>query len=163
MSKEESMVYVFDTAPLIVLFEYFYPATFPRLWQLFNELVDCLRVVSVREVANEIGRYAGQNRLTQWTKANPSFFPIPTSDEMTYVSEIFKQPHFQAMIEKRKRLEGQPVADPFVIARARALSGCVVAKEKYKPNAAKIPNICAHFKVDYSDLEGFMKRMGWAF
>jgi len=31
-------------------------------------------------------------------------------------------------------------------------------EETYKDNAAKIPNICDYFKVDYLNLEGFLQR-----
>lgn len=32
-----------------------------------------------------------------------------------------------------------------------------------QPNAAKIPNVCAHFKIPCIDLEEFMHRQGWTF
>ncbi len=56
-----------------------------------------------------------------------------------------------------------PVADPFVIACARVNSGTVVSQEKFKPNAAKIPNVCAHFAIPCMDLEGFMRAQNWSF
>ena len=54
-------------------------------------------------------------------------------------------------------------ADAFVVARAYAIGGTVVTAERLKPNAVKVPNICAHFKVPCLDLEGFMEREGWEF
>ena len=38
-----------------------------------------------------------------------------------------------------------------------------LTKEKLKPNAVKIPNICEHFMVPYLDLEGFMEKEDWTF
>jgi Domain of unknown function (DUF4411) len=35
--------------------------------------------------------------------------------------------------------------------------------EMLKPNGAKIPNICEHFKVDWRTLEQFMEEQGWEF
>lgn len=35
--------------------------------------------------------------------------------------------------------------------------------EQLKPNAAKIPNICQHFKVPCVDLEDFMEQEDWVF
>jgi len=67
------------------------------------------------------------------------------------------------MIRKQERLKGKPVADPFVIARAKILDACVVTQEKNTENAAKIPNVCDHFGIDCINLEGFMKKESWTF
>ena len=32
-----------------------------------------------------------------------------------------------------------------------------------KKNAGKIPNVCEHFGVDWTNVEGFMAREGWTF
>jgi hypothetical protein len=84
--------------------------------------------------------------------------------ELDCVRRIFEVEHFQAMIRTKERLRGRPVADPFVVARAWCLdAGCVVTTESHKPNAAKIPNVCDHFGVDWTTLEGFMERERWTF
>ena len=79
------------------------------------------------------------------------------------VAEIFKVTHYQAMIRKKERLKGKPVADPFVIAKAKVCNGWVVTREKWKENSAQIPNVCEHFGVPCMNLEGFMKKEGWTF
>jgi len=35
--------------------------------------------------------------------------------------------------------------------------------EQFRPNAAKIPNICKHFNVPCLDLRGFMAKEKWVF
>jgi hypothetical protein len=55
------------------------------------------------------------------------------------------------------------VADPFVLAKAQAIGGCVITTEKYKKNAAQIPNVCEHFNIPCMDLEWFMKEEDWTF
>lgn len=157
------MTYVFDTGPLIDLFEHYYEARFPSLWAEFDGLVSAGRLLSVREASKEIEAYYKEDRLKVWATLNRGVFEQSTEAELAYVSEIFKVPHFLQMIESKKILEGRPVADPFVIARARAISGCVVTTERLKPNAAKIPNVCEHFGIDCTNLEGFMEREGWSF
>lgn len=82
---------------------------------------------------------------------------------MDFVSEIFKIQHFQTLISNKARLYGKPVADPFVIAKAKAISGCVVSEERYKENSAKIPNVCEHFKIPCISLEEFMEKENWRF
>lgn len=155
-------VYVFDSGPLIILFKHYYLQRFPSLWEQFDEMVNGGRITSTREVFNELEGH--EDKLTNWCKAHRQVFVTPTTAELNAVREIFNVEHFQAMIRKKERLRGKPVADPFVIARARCLeNGCVITTENNSPNAAKIPNVCHHFKVDCTDLEGFMERENWRF
>lgn len=155
------MTYVFDSSSLIVLFRHYYPKRFPTLWENFNALVSNQTVVSVREVKNEL---EGQSdRLSVWVKDHPELFQIPTVEELGFVADIFKVTHFQTLIRKKERLRGKPVADPFVIAKAKISGACVVTQEKLKENAAQIPNVCKHFGIHYCDLEGFMERENWMF
>jgi hypothetical protein len=79
------------------------------------------------------------------------------------VAEIFRISHFQGLIGQKQRLKGDPVADPFVIACAKVRGGSVVTEEQFKPNAAKIPNVCQHFNVPCIDLEEFMHQQKWSF
>jgi len=126
-------------------------------------LIASQRVLSTREVANEITSFHARTRLTQWVSKKADLFSPPSELEFHYVEEIFRQRHFQQLIDKRAMFSGRPVADPFVIAKARAVGGTVVTTEKHKPNAAQIPNICEYFGVDCVGLEGFMEREGWRF
>lgn len=156
------MKYVFDSNSLINLFRHYYPQRFPSLWERFDSLVHEGKLVSVREVFNEIG--SSDDGLGAWAKKQKSaLFLEPTVEEFRFVTEIFKVTHFQDMIRKKERLKGKPVADPFVIARAKVLDACVVTEEKYTKNAAKIPNVCGHFNIPCIKLEGFMKEEGWVF
>ena len=96
-------------------------------------------------------------------KRNRNIFIQPSPEELAFIAEIFKVKHFQMLVRTAERLEGKPVADPFVIAKAKIIQGCVVTDEKLKPNAAKIPNVCEYFGVAYRNLEGFMERENWTF
>jgi len=156
------MIYVFDSSPLIDLFRYYYPDRFPSLWENFDALVLERRIISVREVRNELDGYG--DRLSDWVKDHRELFSTPTTDELSFVAEIFKVAHFQMLVRKKERLQGKPVADPFVIAKAQALAeGCVVTQEIKKPNAARIPNVCEHFGIPCLNLEAFMENEKWRF
>lgn len=155
------MIYVFDSSTLIDLFRYYYPDRFPSLWDKFAETVTAKNICSVREVRNEIGQR--NDRLSEWAKMNRDFFHSPNSEEMQFVAQIFAVSHFQMLIRKQERLQGKPVADPFVIAKAKILEGCVVTEEVLKPHGARIPNVCQHFGIDCLNLEGFMERENWTF
>jgi len=155
------MIYVFDNCPLIDLFRHYYLQRFPTLWKNFDTLVLAQKIISVREVFNELEDY--EDRLADWVKNHRDLFVQPTVDELDFVTEIFKVTHFQTLIREKERLQGKPVADPFVIAKAKVINGCVVTQEKLKDNAAKIPNVCEHFKIPCIDLEKFMENENWEF
>lgn len=156
------MVYVFDTSALSALFKNFYPDIFTSLWELFDELVDDGNLISTREAGREI-MDSSIDSLLDWHKDNKDIFHTPTAAEGLFVAEIYKVPHFQQNIEKRKLLNGGKNADPFIIAKASVIQGTVVTTEKFKPNATKIPNICKKFDVNCMSLEEFMAKEGWKF
>lgn len=155
------MIYIFDTSSLRVLGNY-YPDRFPSFWKRFEAAINAGEIRSVREVYNELQHYANV-WLRQWADRNRALFAKPGPAEMAFVREIFEVGHFRTLVGERQRLRGQPVADPFLVAAASVLDGCVVTEESNRPNAAKIPNVCAHFDIDCVNVEGFFERHGWTF
>lgn len=131
------------------------------MWDKYDGLIKKGSIISVREVAKEIAE--GDGLLTEWAKNHKKVFQEPSAEEALFLLEIFKIRNFQQALEQKKRLRGGAFADPFVIAKAKILNCTVVTEEKLKPNAAKIPNICKHFKVDCINLESFMEKEGWKF
>jgi Domain of unknown function (DUF4411) len=155
------MIYVFDTSAFIRLNSY-YPDVFPAFWEQFDQAVAARDIISTREVLRELDREDPDHVLT-WAKRNLDVFAMPTGDETKFVGLILAVPHFQQLIGTKARLTGTPVADPFVIACAAIRNGTVVTEEKLKQNAAKIPNVCQHFNVQCTNLENFMRAVGWSF
>ena len=157
------MSYVFDSGPLIDLFRHYYPNRFPTLWSKCDALVTDGMIVSVREVYREITSFNEDDQLIHWARGNKALFYEPTAAEMLFVQEVFRIQHFQALVRKKERLQGKPVADPFVAAKAKVENRCVVTTESNKPNAARLPNVCDAFGILCIDLETFMQRENWAF
>lgn len=156
------MIYVFDTSSIRSL-QHFYPSVFKTIWDGLDGLVQQQNLISTREVWNELGRQNVSVDVLAWAKQNKQIFTTPNAAELQFVAQIFQIKHFQSLIGEQQRLKGTPVADPFVIACAKIKGGAVVTEEQLKPNAAKIPNVCAHFNVPCIDLERFMQQQGWAF
>lgn len=156
------MPFAFDTNSLRVLGNY-YPERFPSFWTRFEEEIGQGGVFSVREVLNELERQDKTSWLWGWAKSRREFFRSPTPAETAFVGRIFTVAHFRELVGGRQRLLGQPVADPFLVAAGHVHGCCVVTEEANKPNAAKIPNVCTHFKVDFTNVEGFLERMDWRF
>lgn len=157
------MGYVIDTNALIHLFDNFYLSRFPSMWSLFDEMVDSGRLLSVREALHEIASYQGTSRLLDWADQHQWVFEQPTAEESEFVGRIFAVRHFQQLINKKKMLSGGYVADPFVVAKAKVQDRVVLTREKFKANAAKIPNVCEHFGVPCVGIEEFMVRENWVF
>ena len=155
------MRYIFDSGPLIDMFYHYYRQRFPSLWQLFDNMIESNLITSTREVFNELTNR--DDSLSNWCEEQQQLFVIPNEIEQGFVRDIFSNPHFQGVLHKKEILLGKPVADPFVVARAKNIGGCVVTTEKYRPNAPKIPNICEEFDVECVNLEEFMEREEWQF
>lgn len=156
------MVFILDTNSIRVIGN-FYPERFPSFWDKFNGLVGEGRILSVREVYRELDHQVVKPSLREWVESHKNIFLIPTQAETEFVGQFFLIPHFQTLIQQRNQLTGSPVADPFVIASAYIKGGCVVSEESFKENSAKIPNICAHFGVNCTNIEGLMEREKWEF
>jgi hypothetical protein len=156
------MIYVFDSNSLITLGQ-FYPSRFPTLWTAIDEMVANGDLVSVREVYRELHLYADTDAISEWAERNKHIFLPPEPIEARFVTKVLGVPHFRSLISKQSMLEGKPVADPFVIAAAKHFPGTVVTEERYRPNAAKVPNVCRHFGVPCINLEQFMDTQGWTF
>lgn len=156
------MSYSFDNSPLSVLFKNYYRRRFPSLWRRFDSLVEEGRLLSTREVLREIENGAPES-LRDWAANNHALFPAPTAAEGAFVAQVYRIPQFQQNIELQKILRGGLNADAFVIARAAVGGAAVVTMEIFRPNAARIPNICQHFNVPCLTLEQFMEREGWEF
>lgn len=155
-------MYVFDSNAFSAIF-HFYPKRFPTLWKMFEDLVQEEKITSVREALRELREKKFSEEIVAWLDDNEDIFHIPSSEEGTFVAEIFKVRHFQHSLEQKKKLKGGPFADPFIIARAKVMDFSVVTLEEHKPNAAKIPNICDHFKIPWMNLEEFMEKENWEF
>ena len=157
------MKYIFDTSAFITLFRdgIYDKDVFPTLWENFYALVSAQQIVSVREARREIERV--DDDLAAWARENSNLFYAPNERETQFIQKLFFNAHFQGLIEHKKIVRGGFVADPFVIAFAHDISGCVVTQEKYKPNAPCIPVICKKYKIQCVNLAGFMQTENWRF
>ena len=156
------MTYVFDTNSFSVLGNY-YPEQFPTFWGKFNQAVIVRDIISVREVYRELEFYTRHSHLSDWVEDHRDIFLLPRLEETRFVSDIFSVPHFLTLVNQKSLLEGRPCADPFIIAQAKVINGCVVTEETRRPNAARIPNVCRYFGIDCTNLQGFMEREDWTF
>ncbi len=152
------MKYVFDAGPFIDC-RYYFPSVFKSYWNKLNQLAKDRKIISVREVYNEI--LQGSDTISEWAIQNESIFEIPTENEFKIVKAILSK--HKELIRNISFNAGTPVADPFIIAKAKVNDLSVVTQEIYRDNAHKIPNICKELNVPYITLEEFMINEGWEF
>ncbi len=165
------MIYIFDTGVLIHFFNNYYKKRFLTLWNNFYEMVEEERIISVKMVFNELEQENANDDLKEWAKIKKiDFFKEPTEKEFEFVSEIFKNKHFQQLIKPKQIKQSVDIADPFLIAKARCIkNGCVVTKDGYyqdgklKLNNPAPPFICNHFKIPCLNIEQFMEKENWTF
>lgn len=157
------MIYVFDNSSLSNILNHYYKDRLPSFWEKFNEIVSRENLISVREVRNELTGKFDDNTIGILTKHNINFFADPTNEELSFITQIYSVGHFQQNLDKKKILSGGYFADPFVIAKSWLEKGTVVTEEDYKEHGAKIPNICEHFKIHCTKIEGFLKEVDWKF
>ncbi len=157
------MIYVFDTNSFRELGSY-YPDQFPSFWREFNRAVEDTKIItSVREVYRELEIYTRHAHIITWVKEHRNIFRKTTVEEMNFVNQILSTKNFKYMLRHEHLFEGKPCADPFIIAAAKSIDGCVVTEESKKPNSPNIPNVCEHFNIECTNLQGFMEREGWTF
>lgn len=129
-------MFIVDTNSFRVLGSY-YPDVFPTFWEQLDTAVADGQIGSVREVKKELELQDASEHLGIWVAANPLVFPTPTEGEMQMVAEIFRVTHFQQLIGEKQRLRGQPVADPFIVARLTRSVGAWLRKNLSDPTRPK--------------------------
>ena len=155
--------YVFDTNSISVLIKHFYESRFPSLWTSIDDLVNNDKMVSVREVKRELSAVFANNPFVERPAITATFFQTSSPEELALVRNIFSNKRFQDLVSRKNILQGTPVADPFIIAKAEFCSGIVVTQEEYKPNGVKIPNVCKDRKIECINLENFMEQQNLIF
>ena len=157
------MAYVFDTNCFIVIGHY-YPEQFPSFWNKFDQAVEIGKIISVREVFRELDQDASAPHLSDWIEHHKNIFMIPNAEATQFVSTIFSFPHFQALVSEKKSLSWSSVRRSVYHCLGKGYERlCCYRGKRETENAAKIPNVCHHFGIDCTNLQGFMEREDWSF
>lgn len=147
------MIYILDTNFFVDAHRVHFPiATTPDFWTWLTSLAGSGVIAVPKEVYDEI---TGEDDLAQWLDKHKTGLVHSTG---TYIQSM--PPVMSAYgstddvtLEKLK-------ADPFVIAHALTVKGCVVTREipsnATAPQNKKIPSICALLKVPCLSLSRFM-------
>ena len=165
-AAEQVLKYSIDTSMLIHAWYVVYvPARIPSFWKCLDGLIQRGVIRAPFEVKKELWRQqeekekeaeSAQQDLYRWFSQRDEFFVKATEETLAYASEITKR--FQKLVRKTTLRE---VADPYVIALARAESCTVVSQEKRKPKTVNIPSVCEYYGIRHIDLFDFVKEQDW--
>ncbi len=156
------MIYVVDTSSIQQMFGCYSRKRFPSLWSRFDELVNNGAITSIRHVKREIENRDKHNGELDWVSRYKELFPNLTADETKFLRDIFAVPRFQHTVPNDIRDENAQ-ADPFLIAKAKAIEGMVVTQERERGNRVRIPSICKYFDIRYGTLDDLMALENWSF
>lgn len=162
------MIYVFDTSSFVHAFRYYKEDIFPSFWKSFHAIVKAKRLTSVMQVYQEVASYG--NNLSKWANENKKFlFTEPDENEQQIVQKILSDAHNRKLVPVSAHMKNVPTADPFVIAKAKNISGCAVAEDGFnskgelKKNVVKLASVCKKLDVPCLHFNNFMRQERWKF
>jgi len=153
------MKYIIDTNVFRTFFRYYYKEITPELFEKLDKMIREGNLISVKEVYRELeNQHKTDSDFMKEIKEYKSIFQEPTSEEeIKVLEEIYSNRNFQNNIREKNMINGFPVADAFLVAKAKVEKGIVVTAENYSPNAARIPNICEKVNVEYISFKEFLE------
>ena len=114
-------------------------------------------IIAPEEVRLEIEKV--DDDLHKWVRDRGAIFMPPTEDVQKSVIDILAS-HPRLVDDKR----GRSLGDPWVIAQACVDSAVVVTEENAGGGRSpKIPDVCEHLGVPYTNVLGLIRAMGLRF
>ena len=133
--------------------------TCPDYWEILDTLAGRDIIFSPIEVKREIEKI--HDGLYKWISDKPHMFKDITDDVQKCLRYIMsKYPRLVDSIKQRS------MADPWVIAYAKAMNATVVTKEnltKQSSKRIKIPDVCNALNIPWMDDFEFANRVGIRF
>ncbi len=149
-----------DTNVLIQAWNTYYSMDLaPRYWDILDDMAQKGTVFCTHEVRREIEKV--DDALKLWIKKRDYLFRDITEDVQQHVRDVLKA--FPRLVDTTK---DRSMADPWVIAHAKAEQATVVTKEMVTPAGSKkikIPDVCDTFGVRCINDFEFVKEVGITF
>ena len=164
------MKYVIDTSSLIYAFYHYPENIFPSFLKKLDTIIEEERLISAEQVYEEICE--DNVLLHEWAKKyKESIFPLPNDDEQQVINKLFKEQCIRDLVNSHDQSSTKKtIADPFVIAKAKYKSGCVITEDGFnikgelKKNHSKLAYVCQEkLDIPCTHLKGFMSKEGWKF
>ena len=156
-----SAIYFVDTDEWINLSRHYPKEVFPGLWENIENLIAEGRILSPKEVLDEIAR--GHDELKEWCRAHRTMF-LNTDNLIGRVQKILKE--HPTLVNPNAKYES---ADPYLIALAASYksnmfgrSPIIVTNENVD-KTSRIPHAARANGVQTCRLMEMVKREGWKF
>lgn len=132
----------------------------PGYWEWMLRSHELGHIASIDMVKHELER--GNDELKDWARENSQIFiNVDDDDTQKAFSEIAA---YSASLNMHHGAldEFLSVADPWLVAKARAIGATVVTHERFIPEIRKkilIPNICEQFGIPYMNTFDLLHRL----
>lgn len=152
---------------LRLLKDNYYPEIFKRLWDTIDNLILAGKLLIIEPVYAEIENGSKEDFLTihfKTLKKEHRWKPAELPDGIEKVVKTITKKFKGRLSYSRNE------ADPYIVAYAIMKNKedalfeyeyVVLTAERYKPNGAKIPNMCKEFGIRYINLRDFLKEIGY--
>lgn len=144
-------VFAVDTSCLIEGWNTLYPQDInPGFWEVVDEYLQAGRLISPKEVLEEIKRK--DDNLKKWASARPNLFRELTDSEYADMRGILRN-----FPELTNPDADRDYADPFVVALAKTNGYAVLTEERMtsRRSTPRIPTVCKHYNVQCLSLLQF--------
>ena len=109
------MSYVFDTNSISTL-RFIFQSRFLSFWRDMQTCVSRNRIISTREVKNELDvKFNSDEQIQKWLVKNKDIFLTPALAETTIVERILSHSKFKGLLEAKALLRGPYFADPLLL------------------------------------------------
>ena len=151
-------LYIVDSNFFIQAHRAYYPLdVMQSFWIKVKQLADEGKIKSIDKVKIEIySKASHEDELKGWCEDNlPDDFFLDTSSSINDYTEIVVWANSMSNYYKRSAIEeflATDLADPWLVAHAKANNCIIVTYEKSEPNRKsriKIPEVCNQFGVKY--------------
>lgn len=154
------MLYSFDTNIIINGQKILYPIDFlPDLWIDIENLIESGDIRATEEVLTELKRL--DDSCYKWATEHKDLF-YPLDNEVQEAAKVILK-DFPRLIDSRN---SRSMADPWVVALAKAKELTVVTEERFSTSSDKkphIPDVCKYYKIKCINFIDFIHEQGWVY
>lgn len=153
------MIFLLDTCIWRKLLDHFPKkgSRFETIWAKLDQDISDNRIKSVDECLSELLKhYDPKQENAKWLQTRKQIFEYPSDEESLIIKSIFASAKMRENVALKNILENRPCADVYIVAKAKATGATVVTAENYKPQSAKLPNMCEKFGVICIGYDDFM-------
>lgn len=130
----------------------------PSYWDVLSDLAREGHIFAPMEVKHELEKM--EDDLSRWTKGRNFLFREPDQDVQLILRDVMRD--YSRLVDDTRQ---RSIADPWVVAHAKAANAVVVTKEQPSNSVKriKIPDVCSALGVSWMDDFQFCREVGIRF